>query len=86
MAIPGEYFLDLPAKIYVIGKIGETPIPTRQKPMIALQKFGNKIANKIPKEINIPLKIYMLGIPNLSNRLSIKNLDVVMHIINNKYP
>ena len=33
MAIPGEYFFELPAKENVIGNTAETPIPTKEKPI-----------------------------------------------------
>ena len=38
IAIPAEYFFEVPAKEKVIGNIGAVPKPTRQKPNKADQK------------------------------------------------
>ena len=48
IAMPGEYFFELPAREKVIGKTAETPIPTRENPKSEGQKKGNIIAVEIP--------------------------------------
>ena len=57
IAIPGEYFFEVPAKPNVIGKIAAVPKPTKQNPINAGQKYGKVIATKIPSEITVALKI-----------------------------
>jgi len=37
-AMPGEYFLELPARVKVIGKTAATPIPTMENPKSVGQK------------------------------------------------
>ena len=64
--------------------MAETPIPTKQNPINAVQNCGNKIVVNVPVEINKPLIIYSFGMPILSNTLSKKNLDVAIKTINNK--
>ena len=48
ITIPGEYFLEVPAKANVIGKTAAVPKPTKQKPSRTVQKNGNKMAIKMP--------------------------------------
>ena len=40
MAIPGEYFFELPAREKVIGNTEATPIPTKEKPISTGQYDG----------------------------------------------
>ena len=55
IAIPGEYFLEVPAKAKVIGKIAAVPNPTKQNPNNAVQNAGNKTAINMPILIIIAL-------------------------------
>ena len=57
IAIPGEYVLEAPAKVYVMGITEAVPKPTKEKPIMAGQKLGSKIANIIPVKINEALMI-----------------------------
>ena len=57
IAIPGEYFLEFPANVKVIGITKALPKPTSENPNIAGQKLGNNIAIKIPEKINNALNM-----------------------------
>ena len=51
ITIPAEYFLEVPAKVMVIGKMDAAPNPTIQNPIMAGQKKGNTIIIKTPEAI-----------------------------------
>ena len=57
IAIPGEYFLDVPANDSVVGNIAAVPKPTKQNPNKADQKNGNNTAIKTPDAIKTELKM-----------------------------
>lgn len=62
-AILGEYFLEVPARKNVIGKIDDVPIPTNEKPIIAGQKAGKITARLIPVAMSSALNKYMDFMP-----------------------
>ena len=62
-AMPGEYFLEVPARKKVIGNMDEVPIPTNEKPIMAGQNVGKTTAKIIPIAINMELNEYMDFIP-----------------------
>lgn len=57
IAIPDEYFGDIPARVNVMGIIDAVPKPTREKPINDVQKKGKVTASKIPSIIALALKI-----------------------------
>ena len=86
MAIPGEYFFEVPASINAIGNTAALPKPTKQNPIIAVQNCGKNTAIEIPSTINNELSTNVLGIPMVSSSLSKKNLDNAIQLTNVKYP
>ena len=81
IAIPGEYFFDVPANANVIGKIAAVPKPTKQNPNNADQKCGKTIATNTPDVITVELNTYVFFGPICSINLSEKNLDRAIHVI-----
>ncbi len=85
-AIPGEYLLEVPARIKVIGIMAATPIPTKLKPISAGQKKGKMIIRPRPVKINEELITYIFFIPTVSISLSVKKRDKAIKTINTRYP
>jgi len=52
IAIPGEYFLDVPARLKIISTTEAVPKPTSIKPMSAIQNVGNVTAKPNPVTIS----------------------------------
>ena len=84
IAIPGEYFLENPAKRNVIGIIAAVPNPTRQNPIRANQNLGTKTASPMPAKTSTALMIKVFGMPICSINRSEANRDRVIKIIKHK--
>ena len=81
MAMPGEYFFDCPANAYDIGTTAAVPKPTRENPIMAVQKYGKMMASKMPMMMNAALMIYIEAMPILSMITSEINLDKAIKVI-----
>ena len=65
IAIPGEYLVEVPAKMKIMGTTEAVPKPTNIKPIKVIQKVGKTTANPNPTAIKMELPMNILFVPIL---------------------
>lgn len=74
--------LNLPAALKTSGTAGDTPMPTRKKPVVAPAREGNSMAINKPAVIKIPHSAMIFLNPMRLCSQSVINLAPVIEIIN----
>lgn len=86
IAMPAEYFLEVPASAYVMGIMDAVPKPTNENPAIANQNFGKITAIPIPDTTQTELNRYVAFMPIRVIIISDKNLERAIKNIKIRYP
>lgn len=81
MAMEGGKVFDFPAALKTKGTTGETPIPVKNKPVVAENKLGRNTANSNPTVVNIPHAAIIFPNPILWVIQSVINLVAAIAII-----